>query len=292
MCLLVAQTDANDGGARARVVFTRTWGWHVAPGPGDDGREGAPRRAWLFGPADVPGEGGAAIKGLPDLAGVAAGRAGLTMLRAVVGSPDAAHCQWFALVEDSDWVNPRALAGLARGLRTDVPLAVGFFLPTGVPARGKLLLSALAAAMLVAPGACAPDAPPEPHGGPLGGCLATLGIAPIHTFNMDVLNLGPMVDWAFQNPHYLMSWALSIDETNPHATDVYGSEFNGLYGYCWNQTRWQPEFLEPFWPAFGYPRIPSTNPRRGAALPQDAAAAAGVGLAASLARTVRPGGGV
>jgi hypothetical protein len=70
------------------------------------------------------------------------------------GAPETAGCKWWAFVHDYDSVNPRAIAGMLRGQRWDVPTMVGFWWhntvtgPLTTLAKGRGVYSRAAMAIL------------------------------------------------------------------------------------------------------------------------------------------------
>ena len=61
------------------------------------------------------------------------------------------------------------------------------------------------------------------------------------------------MDWAFEQPHYLQGWAITVDQTTDRNFDILEGFYSGHYGQCWNLTSYLPSALNPFWTGYGFP---------------------------------------
>jgi len=165
-------------------------------------------------------------------------------LRAFAADPDAAHCAWAYFGAFDDWVNTFAMHNLVRGLRADVPVAVGFHLRGDAvegPAHGRTLYSRAAvdalAARVLTP-ACPDDAADATDAVGLARCAWAAGVVPVHTARFDVWNMGPSTDWAFQVPNYLLGLAMTIDQREERNQVILAAYWVGTYGQFLNLTTW------------------------------------------------------
>ena len=210
-------------------ITTTTYGWRQ------------PGRVFIYSSSANPELN---ILTLPELAGTAQEERGMLLVRAVSGRADTAHCAWFYLTDEDDFVNPRGLAHLTYGLHADTPLAISFFGNAGAtggvtaPLHNHVLYSR-AAVDAIAARAYTADCPGADANGQnapiaLARCGWIVGVVSVHTFVMDALGFGPGRDWALQNPHYLMGWASAWHDGI--YTTLLERYYNGLYAGAWNLT--------------------------------------------------------
>ena len=254
MCYVVSPNGGDVNGQAERL--RNNWGSPMSRTKGD-----AKRQLWLAGTsADLP-------LGVFAVAGLDSGRGGrMSALKTVAADPDSAHCKFIYFGAFDDWVNAIAMTNVVRGLRSDVPLSVGFSLigdkaVNGVeaPARGRVLysraaLDILANRLLGGGGATCLDNSGDGEGDHIGvaRCAWAAGIVPIHTSRFDVFNMGPSTDWAFQVPNYLLGLAMTIDQPSDRNQRIFCGYFFGTYGNAydlvpWAASDWIHDSLVTFW---------------------------------------------
>lgn len=221
----------------AFYVVNDGWGWRW--------RE----RVFLFGPAEDPDLNMRALPGEP----LNVNKRMVPGLRAMWIDPATAGCKWWLFASDWDYVNPRALGGMVRGLRSDVPQMLAFWMhgdayPVTTPARGKTLFSRAAVEVLATRLGVDPLCPVSDGDADdsvsVARCAWATGVVPLHTYTLDVANLGILMDWALQQEHYLMGWGLIVDmgqnpwhpgaDTFPFRQNLLEEYYSKLYGDFWN----------------------------------------------------------
>ena len=212
ICLFVSKERPTQRSVTIMAV-NDAWGWRVKD------------RLWVFGDAEDPGIKVQTLPGGP----FGNTQRSVAIVRKMWGAPETAGCKWWAFVHDYDSVNPRAIAGMLRGQRWDIPTMVGFWWhntvtgPLTTLAKGRGVYSRAAMAILgermatpVCPVGCGGATSGIDDSADLAVCAWRSGIVPLHTFTLDVAGFGIMNDWAFQQEHYLLGWGLLIDQgTNP-----------------------------------------------------------------------------
>lgn len=227
MCYVVAPNGGDVAGQSNRV--RNYWGSTMSWAKGDAGRQ-----LWLVGGAENVAEGVYAVPGW-DARG---GR--IAALKSFAADPDAAHCRFVYFGAFDDWVNTIAMQNLVRGVRSDVPAAIGFHLVgdkgyggVEAPAKGRVLYSRAALDVLAArigAGTCVDTPSDEGDHVSVARCAWAAGIVPIHTARFDVFDMGPSTDWAFQVPNYLLGLAMTIDQYQVRNQQIYCAYFFGTYG--------------------------------------------------------------
>jgi hypothetical protein len=221
----------------AFYVVNDGWGWRWRD------------RVFVFGPSDDPDMNMRALPGEP----ADVNKRNVAALRAMWIDPATAHCKWWLFASDWDYVNPRALGGMVRGLRADTPLMLAFWMhgdahPVTTPARGKALYSRAAVEVLATRLGVDPLCPVSTGDADdsvsVARCAWATGVVPLHTYTLDVANLGILMDWALQQEHYLMGWGLIVDmgqnpwhpgaDTYPFRQNLLEEYFSKLYGDWWN----------------------------------------------------------
>ena len=164
------------------------------------------------------------------------------------------------------------MAAALRGLRPDVPVRVGGIVlheagggPGAVdaPALGKQVLSRAGVAALVGEGgspgrgslaAGCSSSEGGAWGDDLNLCAWLRGVVPVGDFHLDVVNWGPVDDWAFQLPHYLTGWALQVDQGYDRGFHILESYWSGVNGQCFNASQqWSRDAVALFFTNWGYP---------------------------------------
>jgi hypothetical protein len=240
MCFVIAP-DGGDIAARAEVL-RNNWGSLLHYKPGEK------RNLWLVGETDDAEKGVFAVPNYNQRGGR------MAALRAFAADAQGAHCRFVYFGAASDWVNPLGMANVARGMLPDVPVAVGFSLlgDKGVrgvelPAKGRVLYSRSAVDILasrVGTAACPDDTGDEADHVGVARCAWSTGIVPVHTTRFDVFNMGPGTDWAFQQPPYLLGWAMTIDQGDEGHQRIFGSYFFGCYGQNFGLLPWDSEWIQ------------------------------------------------
>jgi len=223
----------------AFYVVNDGWGWRW--------RE----RVFLFGPEEEPDMRMRVLPGEP----ADPNKRMVAALRAMWIDPATAGCKWWLFISDWDYANPRALSGMVRGLRWDVPQMLAFWMhgeahPVTTPARGKVLFSRAAVEVLatrlgVDP-LCPVAAGDADDSVSVARCAWATGVVPLHTYTLDVANLGILMDWALQQEHYLMGWGIVVDmgqnpwhpgaDTYPFRQNLLEEYYSKLYGNFWNMS--------------------------------------------------------